>query len=249
MALRVSNPVLTQGSFERAGRESVGTSQLTIGGVIAKTAYLCGVAGLAASITWSRVGGEDPQAVYPWMIGGLIITLVLGLVMAFVPRSVPFLATPYAAAEGLFLGAISALANARYPGIASTALFLTFGATAAVLAVWRSGLVRGGGVVMKIVTVSTVAIGLVYLASMLFRLFGMGGFDFLFDSSPLGIGVGVFICVIASLNLVHDFEFIEGRAKEGAPKALEWRAAFGVLVTLVWMYIEFLGLLLKLRRR
>jgi uncharacterized YccA/Bax inhibitor family protein len=249
MALRVSNPVLTEGSFERAARENFGTSRLTVAGVIGKTAYLCGVAGLAASITWSRVGGVDPQAVYPWMIGGLIATLVLGLIMAFVPRSVPFLATPYAAAEGLFLGAISAFANARYPGIASTALLLTFGAAVAVLGLWRSGLVRGGGIVMKIVTVSTVAIGLVYLASMLFRLFGMGGFEFLYDSSPLGIGVGVFICVIASLNLVHDFEFIEGRARDGAPKALEWHAAFGVLVTLVWMYIEFLRLLMKLRRR
>ena len=249
MALRVNNPVLTERSFERLSPESAGSVRLTVAGVIGKTAYMCGVAGFAASITWTRIVSEDPKTAMPWVLGGLIAGLVLGLVMGFFPRTIPVLATPYAAAQGLFLGALSALANASYPGIASSALFLTFGALAAVLLLWRSGLVRSGGVVMKIVTVSTVAIGLAYLANMLMSMFGAGGLEFLHDSTPLGIGVGIFICIIASLNLVRDFDFIESRAREVTPKALEWRAAFGVLVTLVWMYIEFLRLLMKLRRR
>ncbi len=247
MAFRVSNPAFTSEAFSRVARTVDSPASMTVGGVIGKTAYLLVIVLLAAGFTWGRVADGQPSM--PLMVGGLIAGLIFGLVISFSPRQAPWAAPLYATGEGLFLGGLSAIINARYPGVALAALVVTFGAAAAVLGLWRTGLVRGGGIVMKVVAVSTVGIGVAYLVSMLMGLFGAGGLSILSSASPLGIAISVFICVIASLNLVWDFEFIESSANAGAPKPMEWFAAFGLLVTLVWMYIEILKLLAKLQRR
>ncbi len=246
MDFRVSNPAFTSEAFSRVARTVDSPASMTVGGTIGKTAYLLVIVLLAAGFTWGRVAEGQPSM--PLMLGGLIAGLVFGLVVSFSPRQAPWAAPLYATGEGLFLGGLSALLNARYPGVAGAALIVTFGAAAAVLGLWRTGLVRGGGIVMKVVKVSTVGIGIAYLVSFLMSVFGFGGLSILASTSPLGIAISVFICVIASLNLVWDFEFIESSANSGAPKPMEWFAAFGLLVTLVWMYIEILKLLVKLAR-
>jgi uncharacterized YccA/Bax inhibitor family protein len=248
MAFRTENPLMTPAAFDRAARAVPSVETMTVNGVIVKTGFLLVICAVAGSVTWGMVGRGANQAM-PWMMGGLIGGLVFALVASFAPRTAPWSAPVYAAFEGLFLGALSAIFEARYPGIAVTAVMLTLGALLAVLLLWRAGFVRAGGMVMKVVSVATVAIGLVYLVSMLMSLFGAGGLSILHEATPLGIAISVGICVIAALNFVWDFEFVEAGVARGAPKPVEWYAAFGVMVTLVWLYIEMLRLLSKLQRR
>lgn len=251
MAFRTQNPLMTEAAFHRAARAYGATTTegtMTVGGVVGKTGALLAVCVVAASVTWGMVG-RGAAGVMPWIWGGLIGGAIFGLITSFKPTAAPWSAPAYAACEGLFLGAVTALFEARYPGVAVTAVVLTFGALVGVLLLWRSGLVRSGGVVMRVVAVATAAIGLVYLASFVASLFGAGGFGFLHAATPLGIGLSLFICVVAALNFVHDFEFVERGVAQGAPKPLEWFAAFGVMVTLVWLYLEILRLLAKLNRR
>jgi uncharacterized YccA/Bax inhibitor family protein len=154
----------------------------------------------------------------------------------------------YAALEGLALGGISALFEARYPGISVQAVMLTFGVFAALLFAYTSRLIRPSENFKLGVVAATGGIALVYLVSIGLSFFGIT-IPFLHDSGPIGILVSVVIVVIAALNLVLDFDFIETGVARGAPRYMEWYAAFGLLVTLVWLYLEMLRLLSKLRRR
>jgi uncharacterized YccA/Bax inhibitor family protein len=248
MAFRTENPLMTPAAFDRAARATPSVATMTVNGVIGKTGFLLAICVLAGSVTWTMVG-RGQASVGPWMWGGVIGGLVFALVASFAPRTASWSAPLYAACEGLFLGAISALYDARFKGIVVSAVALTLGALLGVLLLWRAGFVRTGGIVMKVVAVATFAIGLVYLASLLMSLFGGGGLGILHSATPLGIGISIVICVVAALNFVYDFEFVESGVARGAPKPLEWFAAFGVMVTLVWLYIEMLRLLAKLQRR
>jgi uncharacterized YccA/Bax inhibitor family protein len=151
--------------------------------------------------------------------------------------------------EGLVLGGISAILDKSYPGIAVQAVGLTLGVMFVLLLAYKFGIVRATRGFKLGVIAATGAIALVYAVSMLMRLFGAGGISVLYSSSPLGIGISLFIVVIASLNLVLDFDMIETAARVGAPKYMEWYGAFGLMVTLIWLYMEILRLLAKMRRR
>jgi uncharacterized YccA/Bax inhibitor family protein len=154
----------------------------------------------------------------------------------------------YAVLEGLFLGGISALYELKFQGIVIQAVALTFGTLAALLLAYKSRLIKVTENFKLGVVAATGGIALVYLISIGLGFFGIR-MPYLHDSGPIGIGISVFIVIVAALNLVLDFDFIEQGAAQGAPKYMEWYAAFGLLVTLIWLYLEILRLLAKVRRR
>ena len=151
--------------------------------------------------------------------------------------------------EGLFIGGVSAIFEQRFPGIVMQAVGLTFGTLAALLVAYRSGLIRATENFKLGVVAATGGIALLYLVNIGMRLFGFEGMGFIHDSSLMGIGFSVVVVIVAALNLVLDFDFIEQGVEQGAPKYMEWYAAFGLLVTLVWLYLEILRLLSKLQSR
>ena len=181
------------------------------------------------------------------MLGGAIGGFILALVTIFKKQWSPITAPLYALVEGFFLGAISAVYNAQFQGIVLQAIMLTFGIMFALLFAYRSGLIKATENFKLGVTAATGGIALIYIATLVLRLFGIQ-VPFIHDSGLIGIGFSLVVVVIASLNLVLDFDFIESGVEAGAPKYMEWYGAFGLMVTLVWLYLELLRLLSKLRR-
>ena len=160
----------------------------------------------------------------------------------------PITAPIYAVLEGLFLGGLSSMFEARFPGIAVQAIFGTFGTMAGLLLAYRTGLIKATENFRLGVFAATAGIAMLYLVSIVMGFFGKS-IPFIHQSGAIGIGFSVFVVIIAALNLVLDFDFIEKGEEVGAPKYMEWYAAFGLLVTLVWLYVEMLRLLSKLRSR
>jgi uncharacterized YccA/Bax inhibitor family protein len=180
------------------------------------------------------------------MWGGLIAGLVFALFTIFLKTWAGVLAPCYAVCEGLALGGISAYFESMFSGIVIQAVGLTFGTTFALLLVYRSGLIKVTEKFKLGVFAATGGIFLVYLVCIVMNMFG-SGIPLIHESGFIGIGFSVFVVIIATLNLVLDFDFIEHGAEQGAPKYMEWYAAFGLLITLVWLYIESLHLIAKLR--
>jgi uncharacterized YccA/Bax inhibitor family protein len=246
--MRTSNPILRADTFDL--RAPADASKMTVLGTVHRTALLVLVVLVSAAWTWQQFPpqGGLPQGAYPWLIGAAIGGVVLSLVTSFKPTAAPYTAVPYALLEGVFLGAVSALFEARFPGIAIQATGMTATTLLALLFAYRSGLIRATENFKLGVTAATGGIALIYLASWLLRMFGIP-MPFLHDSGVIGIGISMVIVVVAALNLVLDFDFIEQGEANGAPKHMEWYAAFGLLVTLVWLYLETLRLLAKLNSR
>jgi uncharacterized YccA/Bax inhibitor family protein len=160
----------------------------------------------------------------------------------------PYLAVPYAALEGLVIGGISAVLEKKYPGIAIQATALTFAVLAVLLLAYSTGLIQVTQRFRAIVVGATGAIFLLYLVTMVLNLFHVAT-PFMYDSSALSIGLSLIIVGVAALNLVLDFDLIQSGVAQGAPRFMEWYGAFGLLVTLVWLYMEILRLLSKVRQR
>ena len=194
------------------------------------------------------IAGEFFAAIQPWLWGGLIAGLVLALITIFAPKAAPFTSPLYALAEGLFLGALSAFVEMQYPGIAFQAVGLTFCTLFAMLVLYTTGVIRATPAFRRGIMAATFGIMMIYLLSWILRMFGVE-VPYIHGSGLVGIGFSLFVVVIAAMNLVLDFDLIEEGAKRGSPKYMEWFAAFGLLVTLVWLYIEILRLLSKLRQR
>jgi len=252
--MRSGNPVLSDKTFTRH-IDLTGDDRMTLMGTVHKTAALLILLVLTASYTWSlvmRVNAEGQLVAAPgifgYMIGGAIGGLIFALITCFKPTWAPITAPLYAAAEGLFIGAISAFAESRFPGIVLQAVGLTFGTLFALLGAYRSGLIKATENFKLGVCAATGGIMLIYLATFILGMFGVH-IPFIHGSGLFGIGFSAFVVVIAALNLVLDFDFIEKGAEMGAPKYMEWVGAFGLMVTLVWLYIEILHLLMKLRSR
>ena len=252
--MRSGNPVLNDKTFTRH-IDLTGDDRMTLMGTVHKTAALLILLVLAASYTWSLVMGVNAEGqlvaapgIFGYMIGGAIGGLIFALITCFKPTWAPITAPLYAAAEGLFIGAISAFAESRFPGIVLQAVGLTFGTLFALLGAYRSGLIRATENFKLGVCAATGGIMLIYLATFILGMFGVH-IPFIHGSGLFGIGFSAFVVVIAALNLVLDFDFIENGADHGAPKYMEWVGAFGLMVTLVWLYIEILHLLMKLRSR
>lgn len=243
--MRTSNPTLTANTFTKPA--TVGEQRMTIQGTVNKTAILLTLAMATAIYAWNSFQA-NPASAWPLLIGGAISGFIVALVTAFKKEWAPVTAPIYALCEGLFIGAISAVYEARLQGIVLQAGMLTFGTLFGLLAAYRSGWIRATENFKLGVVAATGGICLMYLVSWVLSLFGVN-MSFLHGSGLLSIGISAFVVVIAALNLVLDFDFIEQGAQLGAPKYLEWYGAFGLLVTLVWLYIEILRLLLKLAGR
>jgi uncharacterized YccA/Bax inhibitor family protein len=244
--MRSGNPALTDDAF-RGGRVwGQSDVAMTIEGTVNKTGISLIILFFTATWTWN-MGLGDPR------VGGLLMLGVLGgfvtaLVTVFKQSWAPFTTPAYAAFEGLALGGISAAAESRFPGIASQAIFLTFGTLGALLLAYRSGFIRATEKFKLGVAAATGGIALVYLVGFVMSFFH-AGIPLIHGSGTVGIVFSLIVTGVAALNLVIDFDFIERGAETGAPKYMEWYGSFALLVTLVWLYLEILRLLSKLQER
>ena len=244
--LRSSNPALTDRLFN-AQKSIADQGVMTIEGSVNRTLILLALVLCCASYTWGSFFSASQGAVSAWMIGGAIVGLIAALVTAFKPTAAPYSAPIYACAQGFFLGGLSAVFEAQYPGIAFQAIALTFGTLFCLLAAYKSRLIVVTNNFKMGIAAATGGIALVYFVSLILGFFGVS-LPFIFGSGPFGILFSVFVVTIAALNLVMDFDFIERAAESrNVPKYMEWYAAFGLMVTLIWLYIEVLRLLSKLR--
>ncbi len=244
MKLRSGNPALKAESFSRV-REA-GEAAMTLSGTVHKTGASILILIAFASLTWNQVFGE--RMMLPILWGSLIVGLVLSVVTVFKKTWAPVTTPVYAAVEGLLLGTLSSLFELQYPGIVINAVALTFGVLVALLIAYSSGVIKATENMKLGIAAATGGIGLVYLVSIGLGFFGKS-IPLIHESGLVGIGFSLFVVVIASLNLVMDFDFIESGVEKGAPKYMEWYGAFGLIVTLVWLYLEILRLLAKLQGR
>ena len=246
--MKSSNPMMTGKIYEKAGDVSAGAPVMTINGTINKIGLMLLLVIGAAAYTWKIVMGENPGSAGTLAIVGAIGGFIMAMVTVFRPQSSAITAPIYAILEGLFLGAISAVINAKYPGVAFQAVLLTIGTLFTMLFLYRSGYIRATPRFRRGVMMATGAVFFAYLMSWIMGMFGMS-VGFMHSNGPLGILINLVIIVIAALNLIMDFDFIEKGSQMGAPKYMEWYGAFGLMVTLIWLYIEFLRLLSRFAGR
>lgn len=252
--VRTSNPSLGDDTFRqfRSPGAAAVTRPMTIEGTVNKTMILLLLAVISASFTWSQVltpGGIGSAMTLA--MGSSLGAFIVALVTIFKKSAAPYTAPVYAILEGLVLGAISAIFNLRYPGIATQAVGLTFGTLGVMLVAYRSGVIRATGPLKLGIIAATGGIALYYLIAMVLQIFGIGHALIapLYSSSPIGIGLSVFVSAIAALNLILDFDQIEKGVAYRAPGYMEWYSGFSLMVTLVWLYMEILRLLAKLNNR
>lgn len=243
--MRSTNPVLNSKTFADVQRVE-GAPVMTLEGTVNRTAFLLLILMATATWTWMEAFIGAPTDGY--LLTGILGGLVIGLVTVFAPGIAKFTAPVYAALEGLALGAISAIYEARFPGIVIQAVALTFGVMVALLIVYRLRIIPVTENFKLGVCAATGGIALFYLVAIGLSFFGVQ-IGMLHQATPLGIGFSLFVITIAALNLVLDFDFIEHGVEQGAPKQMEWYAAFGLVVTLIWLYVAILRLLSKLRSR
>jgi len=248
--IRSANPALRGKIFDITTTDD---KTMTINGTVGKTAMLLAFLVASGYWTWNVFSNEaDPvigaQKVMPLLIGGLIGGLIFAIITHFKLTWAPITAPLYALCEGLMLGAISAIFNKQYPGIALQAVVLTLGTLAVLLVAYRSGLIKATENFKLGVVAATGGICILYFISFIVNIFG-GTIPFISGNGPLSIGLSVVIVIVAALNLVLDFDFIEHAAETNTPKYMEWYGAFALMVTLVWLYLEILRLLAKLNRR
>ncbi|GAB3743169.1 Bax inhibitor-1/YccA family protein [Lysobacter olei] len=250
--MRSGNPALKDSTFLDLGTGSVvsgAQDAMTLNGTVNKTAFLLVLTLAGAMYTWSLFFSSNGTAnLMPYVLVGGLGGFVVSLVTIFKKTWAPVTAPLYAALEGLFIGAISAVFELKFPGIVMQAVGLTFGTLAALLMAYRSGLIKATENFKLGVVAATGGIALLYLVNIVMGFFGKS-MPFIHDSGLMGIAFSGFVVVIAALNLVLDFDFIESGVEQRAPKYMEWYAAFGLLVTLVWLYLEILRLLSKLQSR
>jgi len=247
-----TNPALSKQIFQNASMSYARSEAMTIEGTVNKTLIMLGLVVLGAFYTWRLFfNAATPQAgvsaVTPWIAIGGIGGFILALVTIFRKSWAHFTAPLYAALEGLFLGGISAFFNAQYPGIVTQAVALTFGTMFVLLIAYKTGVIKVTKKFRNGVIAATGAVALVYFISLIMQLFGAS--VTLFQPTLLGIGISLVVVVIAALNLVLDFDFIYQGSQAGAPKMMEWYGAFGLTITLIWLYIEILRLLSLLAGR
>lgn len=250
---RSANPALGKNAF-KSGLALEGEESMTVQGAVSKSIILALLVLAGAIFTWNRyfeaIDGDGFLAVRYWMIGGGIGGFIVALITIFKKTLSPYTAPLYAVLEGFLLGGLSAFIDSTYvgEGIVLQAVALTMGTLFAMLFAYKAKLIRPTRKFRMGVIAATGGIFLVYVISWIVGLFGVQ-VGFLHGNSMLSIGISLFIVVIAALNLVLDFDFIDQGAQSGAPKFMEWYAAFGLIVTLVWLYIEILRLLSKIASR
>ena len=247
--MRTSNPAFSGQAFTAPslpmGWDQAQQSVMTVNGTVNKTAILLLCVLATSFYSWNQAMTGSVG----WLVlGGAIGGFIMAMVTIFKKEWAPVTAPIYGLLEGLFLGAISAMFNARYAGLPMQAVLLTFGTCLAMLLAYRSGLIRATEKFRVGVIAATGGIALVYFISIIIGFFGIQ-IPGIFGNGIIGIGFSLFVVGIAALNLILDFDFIEKGAAAGAPKYMEWYGAFGLMVTLIWLYLEMLRLLSKLQSR
>ncbi len=245
--MKSSNPAFNNKAIQQMRQYSATGNVMTIQGTVNKTLIMLGLVGITFYYTWDKfMTTMNPGSIMPLFIIGIIGGLIFAMITIFKKEWSPITAPIYALLEGLVLGGISAMLEVKYPGIALQAVSLTFGVMFSLLLAYQSGIIRATEKFKRGVIIATGGIFVVYLASFILSFFGMGNLS-IFGSGMIGIGFSLIVVVVAALNLILDFDFIETAAREGYPKFVEWYGAFGLMVTLIWLYIEILRLLSKLR--
>lgn len=242
---RTSNPALRDSVFQSA---EPGMESMTLAGTVNKTAMLLAVLVASSAITWWSFAPNPAANQYViWLVSASLLGFVVALVTIFKPRYAGITAPLYAIIEGAVIGGISLLFEQRFPGIVLQAVGLTFATFACMLAAYKSGLIKVTHNFRLGVVSATGAVVLIYIIDIVLQMFGLP-IGFIHDSGWIGIGFSLIVVSIAALNLTLDFDFIETGVERGAPKYMEWYGAFGLIVTLVWLYLEMLRLLSKTRR-
>lgn len=238
--LESRNPAL------KVARNLEGSGVATINGVLNKTMFSIFLTIVGASITWIKyINGSNDILFYAGL--GLIGGLVAALITAFAPSAAPITVPIYSILEGLFLGAISAMYSYLYEGIVLQAVLITIGILVSMLVLYRFKVIRATPAFRKGIFAATLGIAVVYLINILLSLIFGVSIPYLHTATPLGIGISVVIIIIAALNFIIDFDNVDYIVSSGAPKKMEWIGAFGIMTTLVWMYLEVLRLLSYLR--
>jgi uncharacterized YccA/Bax inhibitor family protein len=245
MALTSGNPVLRRAGFDQV---VAGAETMTLGGTISKTSLLLGIAGAGMLYAWAGLPGlgTAETVVYPLLTGSFVVAVVLLIFTSMRPEYASITGPVYAAVQGVVMGIVTQILNLRYPGLPMQAAVITVATLGVMLVAYRSGLIRATERFRSIVISCTGAIFVFYLIAFAMSFFGIR-IPFLHEGGIIGIGFSLFVVTLAALNLILDFDLIEegiGRA----PAQLEWFAAFGLVVTLIWLYFEILRLLQKLRR-
>ncbi len=243
--MTTSNPTLNDKTFE--GLRATGLP-MTVNGTITRALILLVLVAASGGFTWDKIKSGNGADASQWAIAGAIVGFIFCLVTVFKKEWSPVTAPVYAICEGLLLGALSAWMEVRFKGIVLDAVLLTAGTLFCLLIAYRSGLIKATQNFVLGITAATGAIFLVYLVGWIMAMFGKS-IPYIHEGGWVGIGFSLFVVSIAALNLVLDFDLIERGEAVQAPKYMEWYAAFGLMVTLIWLYIEILRLLSKLRNR
>ncbi len=242
----MSNPVFSQSAVER--ERVLDSEPMTVNGAINKTFVLLALLLVGSFSVWDLFfKGYTDKAMMLGM-GGFVLSIISFIVIMFNRNALRIAAPVYAVSEGLVLGGISAMFEKMYPGIAIQAIAGTFAALASMLILYRLGLIKCTDKFRSVLFISTLSIAGIYIINLIGSFFGMT-IPQISTSSNIGIGFSLLVVVIASLNLIIDFDFIERGSQQLLSKNMEWYGAFGLMVTLVWLYIEILNLLAKLRDR
>lgn len=244
--MRTANPALTEAAFTKFAVQT--DEHMTINGTVNKSFIMLVLLLMTAFYSWNVFLSGRLNSFMLLFYGALIGGLVVAIITVFKKEWAPVTAPIYALLEGIVLGFLSSLFESMFPGIVIQAVALTLGVLLLLLVIYKSGFIKVTDNFRMGVFAATGAIFLIYIVTWILGFFGKG-VPYIHESGWIGIGFSLFVVVIASLNLVLDFDFIEKGAHHKAPKYMEWYGAFGLMVTLIWLYIEILRLLAKLRSR
>lgn len=244
--MSTANPALSDGVFLGFPIARAASGTMSVAGTVLKTGILVAIMSVTAAYTWLQFKSGQTGLLYGLLIAGSIGGLIASIATIWFPKISPVSAPIYAAFEGLVLGAISSIFEVKYPGIAFQALALSVGTLTAMLGLYGTGILRATEKFRAGLFAATAGIALVYLVGFVASFFG-AGIPYIHESGLIGIGFSIVVVVIAALNLIIDFDQIHRGVQFQAPKYMEWYAGFSLLITLVWMYLEILRLLAKLR--
>lgn len=245
--MRTANPALNDKTFQQTGAGAY-TDTMTLQGTVNKTGMMLLLLVAGAAYTWNLFIEGNNESLTMWMMIGIVGGLIVSIATVFKKTWSPITAPLYAVLEGFALGGISAILESMYSGIVIQAVALTFGTAGCLLIAYTSGMIKATENFKLGVFAATGGIALIYLIGWIMSFFGTS-IPYIHENGLIGIGFSLVVVIIAALNLVLDFDFIEKGAEQGAPKFMEWYAAFGLMVTLIWLYIEILRLLAKLNSR
>lgn len=250
--MNTSNPAFKEKIYDNAASQGIRGETMTLEGTSVKAGILGLICVASAAWPWhvffSSTAELSTSAMMPYLLIGGIGGFIFALITIFKNQAAPITAPLYAALEGLAIGAVSVLYEYQYPGIGIQAIGLTFGVLAVMLVGYQTKLMKPSAGFMKGVMIATGGIAVYYLVAMGLSFFGIHA-PMIWDSGPIGIGFSLLVTGLAALNLLLDFNFIEQNVEKGAPKYMEWYSAFGLMLTVVWLYFELLRLLSKLNKR